>query len=193
MADRSDHTNEDALASIARQIINSNRYMTLATADEAGTPRVYAVLDYREFVWVSSPGATHSTNLSARPQVSVVIFDSGTPIGTGQAVHMTAAPRSCLTSSSTGASSCFPGDRRHTAAPNGREPMCNHPPATGSTGPLGQATARALQGRCPAAMRCSFRQESRSGTFRCLRSRVSTAALCLRAVSGIGCWVSCPR
>lgn len=38
MADRSDHTNEDALALIARQIINSNRYMTLATADEAGTP-----------------------------------------------------------------------------------------------------------------------------------------------------------
>lgn len=95
VADRADRTNEDALASIARQIIDSNLYMTLATADEAGTPWVSpvycAVLDYSEFVWVSSPETTHSANLSARPQVSVVIFDSRAPIDTGQAVYMTAA------------------------------------------------------------------------------------------------------
>jgi Pyridoxamine 5'-phosphate oxidase len=45
VADRSDHTNEDALASIARQIIDSNLYMTLATADDAGTPWVSPVYD----------------------------------------------------------------------------------------------------------------------------------------------------
>jgi nitroimidazol reductase NimA-like FMN-containing flavoprotein (pyridoxamine 5'-phosphate oxidase superfamily) len=93
--DRSDHTDEDTLASIARQIIDSSLYMTLGTADGTGlpwaSPVYYAVVDYTEFVWVSSPEATHSANLASRPQVSIVIFDSQVPIGTGQAVYMTAA------------------------------------------------------------------------------------------------------
>jgi hypothetical protein len=42
------------------------------------------------FFWVSSPEATHSRNLTIRPQVSIVIFDSRAPIGTGQAVYVSA-------------------------------------------------------------------------------------------------------
>jgi hypothetical protein len=79
---------------IARAIIDSNRYMTLGTADETGVPWVspvwYATADYREFFWVSSPEAQHSRNVAARPQVAIVIFDSHAPVGTGQGVYMAA-------------------------------------------------------------------------------------------------------
>ncbi|MGH2542746.1 MAG: pyridoxamine 5'-phosphate oxidase family protein, partial [Ardenticatenaceae bacterium] len=79
---------------IARAIIDANLYMTLGTADEMGQPWVspvyYASAGYTEFFWVSSPEATHSRNLAARPQISIVIFDSQAPIGTGQAVYMSA-------------------------------------------------------------------------------------------------------
>jgi uncharacterized protein YhbP (UPF0306 family) len=86
---------EDELREIARAIIEVNRYMTLATADEGGRPWVspvwYAPADYREFFWVSDPEARHSRNLAARPEVSIVIFDSNAPVGSGQGVYMTAA------------------------------------------------------------------------------------------------------
>jgi nitroimidazol reductase NimA-like FMN-containing flavoprotein (pyridoxamine 5'-phosphate oxidase superfamily) len=85
---------DESLAEIARQILDSNRYMTLATADESGqpwaSPVYYAAEGYRELVWVSSPDATHSRNIAVRPQVSIVVFDSGVEIGTGQAVYMSA-------------------------------------------------------------------------------------------------------
>ena len=86
-----DHSEPGA---IARAIIDSNLYMTLGTADEAGTPWVspvyYASAGYTEFLWVSSPEAQHSRNLAARPEVSIVIFDSRQPIGTGQGVYISA-------------------------------------------------------------------------------------------------------
>jgi nitroimidazol reductase NimA-like FMN-containing flavoprotein (pyridoxamine 5'-phosphate oxidase superfamily) len=84
-------------AAVARAIIDANLYMVLGTADQAGRPWVspvyYAPEGYREFFWVSSPDATHSRNLEARPELSIVIFDSSVPIGTGQAVYMSAAAR----------------------------------------------------------------------------------------------------
>ena len=83
--------NED-FAAAARAIIDSNRYMTLATADETGLPWAspvwYAEAGYREFFWVSAPEARHSRNLAARPQVGIVIFDSSVPEGEAQAVYM---------------------------------------------------------------------------------------------------------
>jgi len=82
------------LEPLARKIVDSNLYMTLGTADEDGRPWVspvyYAPLGYTEFVWVSSPEARHSRNLATRPQVSIVIFDTGASIGTGQGVYMSA-------------------------------------------------------------------------------------------------------
>ena len=87
-------TDQQDLGAIARAIIDSNQYMTLGTADEAGRPWVspvwYASAEYREFFWVSSPEATHSRNLVTRPQVSIVIFDSRARVGEGQAVYMSA-------------------------------------------------------------------------------------------------------
>jgi nitroimidazol reductase NimA-like FMN-containing flavoprotein (pyridoxamine 5'-phosphate oxidase superfamily) len=82
------------LAATAREIIDGSKYMVLGTADEAGSPWVspvyFAARDYVEFFWVSLPEAQHSRNLATRPEVSIVVFDSGVPIGTGQGVYMSA-------------------------------------------------------------------------------------------------------
>jgi nitroimidazol reductase NimA-like FMN-containing flavoprotein (pyridoxamine 5'-phosphate oxidase superfamily) len=87
-------TDEPDLGAIARAIIDTNLYMVLGTADQAGRPWVspvyFAPAAYREFFWVSSPDATHSRNLAARDSVSIVIFDSSVPISTGQGVYMSA-------------------------------------------------------------------------------------------------------
>lgn len=80
---------------VARSIIDANLYMVLATADETGhpwaSPVYFANSGYAEFFWVSSPDARHSRNIAVRPQVSIVVFDSQVPIGTGQGVYMSAA------------------------------------------------------------------------------------------------------
>ena len=83
------------LDAVARAILDANHYMTLGTADAAGHPWVspvfFATDRYRDLYWISSPEATHSRNLAARPELSIVVFDSQAPVGTGQAVYMAAA------------------------------------------------------------------------------------------------------
>jgi hypothetical protein len=80
------------LAAAGRAIIDGNSYLTIATADRAGQPWAsplwYAHAGYREFFWVSSPGAQHSRNLAERPQAGIVIFDSRAPVGDPQAVYL---------------------------------------------------------------------------------------------------------
>jgi nitroimidazol reductase NimA-like FMN-containing flavoprotein (pyridoxamine 5'-phosphate oxidase superfamily) len=82
------------LAAAAREIIDGSMYMVLGTADESGRPWVspvyFAAREYSDFYWVSLPDAQHSRNLTGRPEVSIVVFDSGVPIGTGQGVYMSA-------------------------------------------------------------------------------------------------------
>lgn len=79
---------------MARGIIDDNRYMALGTADETGrpwvTPVYFAPDGYRALYWLSSPERRHSRNVAARPEVSVVVFNSQVPIGEGQAVYMAA-------------------------------------------------------------------------------------------------------
>jgi nitroimidazol reductase NimA-like FMN-containing flavoprotein (pyridoxamine 5'-phosphate oxidase superfamily) len=81
-------------SAMAREIIESNRYMVLGTADEAGVPWVtpvwYAQSEYRRFIWVSSPDRRHSRNVTARPNVSIVIFDSQVAVGSAAAVYLSA-------------------------------------------------------------------------------------------------------
>jgi uncharacterized protein YhbP (UPF0306 family) len=82
---------------IARAIIGSGLYMVLGTADEQGTPWTspvyYAHDGYSRLLWVSRPERRHSRNLTARPQISIVIFNSGAAISTGQGVYMAAEAR----------------------------------------------------------------------------------------------------
>jgi uncharacterized protein YhbP (UPF0306 family) len=79
---------------VARTIMDSIVYMVLGTANETGNPWASPVYfsseKYKEFYWMSSPQALHSRNLLQRPQVSIVIFDSRIPVGSGQAVYMSA-------------------------------------------------------------------------------------------------------
>jgi Pyridoxamine 5'-phosphate oxidase len=84
--------NQQDLGALAKNIIDTNIYMVLGTADESGqpwvTPVYFAHKDYREFYWISSPEVRHSRNIAMRPQVSIVIFDSQVAVGKGQAVYM---------------------------------------------------------------------------------------------------------
>jgi nitroimidazol reductase NimA-like FMN-containing flavoprotein (pyridoxamine 5'-phosphate oxidase superfamily) len=79
---------------MAKAIIESNRYMVLGTADQHGVPWVtpvwYAQAGYRRFIWVSSPDRRHSRNISARPEVSIVVFDSSVEVGSARAAYMSA-------------------------------------------------------------------------------------------------------
>ena len=87
---------------MARAIVDGNSYLTLGTADADGLPWAspvwYAPASYREFFWVSKPGARHSQNIAVLAvgllglvaTVGIVIFDSTVPISTGKAVYMAA-------------------------------------------------------------------------------------------------------
>ena len=80
------------LATVACEIVDTNLYMTLGTADGDGIPWAapvyYAPDGYQAYLWVSDPDARHSRNLSVRPTVSIVVFDSRAPIGTGTGLYM---------------------------------------------------------------------------------------------------------
>lgn len=81
-------------ADVAREIVDDNLYMTIGTAGQDGepwaSPVYYAPEGYAELFWVSHPEARHSRNIAVHPRVGIVIFDSRAPIGTGQAVYLSA-------------------------------------------------------------------------------------------------------
>ena len=86
--------NAEQAAYVARDIIDANQYLVLATADATGrpwcSPVYYAHVSYRELYWVSLPDVAHSRNIASRPEVGIAIFDSHARIGTGQGVYMSA-------------------------------------------------------------------------------------------------------
>ena len=92
--ERSERSSERDLTVVAREIVDSNRYMTLATATGDGRPWAapvwYAHEGYTDFLWVSRPEARHSRNLASRPEIAIVIFDSTVPVGGAQAVYVEA-------------------------------------------------------------------------------------------------------
>jgi nitroimidazol reductase NimA-like FMN-containing flavoprotein (pyridoxamine 5'-phosphate oxidase superfamily) len=81
-------------ADIAREIVDRNLYMVVATSDRSGqpwaSPVYFAPNGYREYYWVSRPEAQHSRNLIERREVGIVIFDSTVPINSGQGVYILA-------------------------------------------------------------------------------------------------------
>jgi hypothetical protein len=84
----------DDLGERARRVIDANRYMTLGTTEPDHRPRLSPVyfthVDYRDFYWVSSPSSHHSANLTERPDIAIVIYDSSAPVGQGRAVYLSA-------------------------------------------------------------------------------------------------------
>jgi len=89
-----DPTEQPDLVELAKGIVDSNAYMTIATADSAGTPWAtpvwFAHHAYADFLWVSRPETRHSRNLADRPAVAIAIFDSTVPVGSAQAVYVEA-------------------------------------------------------------------------------------------------------
>lgn len=85
---------ERDLGEDARQIIDANRYLTLATANGDGRPWAspvwFAHAAYAAFLWVSRPDARHSRNISVRPGVGFVVFDSTVAPGKTQALYVDA-------------------------------------------------------------------------------------------------------
>ena len=79
---------------LAHELVAANLYMTLASADAAGVPWAspvwFAARGLDQFVWASKPGARHSLNIAANPQVSLVIFDSTKAEGEGSALYVSA-------------------------------------------------------------------------------------------------------
>lgn len=79
---------------VARGILDAVSYTVLATADADGvpwaTPVWFAQENYRELYWVSAPDSRHSRNLTARPEIGMVVYDSTVAPGSGQAVYMSA-------------------------------------------------------------------------------------------------------
>lgn len=79
---------------LAHELVASNVYLTLATADADGVPWAspvwFAARDLEQFVWASKPGARHSLNIAANPRVSLVIFDSSKAEGDGSALYVSA-------------------------------------------------------------------------------------------------------
>ncbi len=76
---------------IAAEVVLANHYVVLATADADGmpwaTPVYFAADQLRTFYWVSRPDSEHSRNIEQRPEVSLVVFDSTQPLGTGVGVY----------------------------------------------------------------------------------------------------------
>ena len=79
---------------MAKRILDTNRYMTIATAGKDGhpwaTPVYFSPDRYRNMFWISGPDAQHSRNIAAHPEVTLVVFDSTVPIGSAEAVYMRA-------------------------------------------------------------------------------------------------------
>jgi uncharacterized pyridoxamine 5'-phosphate oxidase family protein len=82
------------LAEIARTTLAGTRFMVLGTVDPSGRPRVspvwFSLVDHQTVYWLSSPDAHHSRNIEERPEVGIVVFDSGADPYTGQAVYLDA-------------------------------------------------------------------------------------------------------
>ena len=76
---------------LARSIVDECLYVVLGTADDDGrawvSPVYFAPDGYRELFWVSDPQARHSRNVAARPDVAIVVYDTGAAVGAAQAVY----------------------------------------------------------------------------------------------------------
>ena len=82
-AGRTSHERRSAapdLDQMARDVLDSVRYVVLGTIDEDGRTRTSPVYftphGYEDLYWVSDRGTHHSHNLHRDPRLSGVVFDS---------------------------------------------------------------------------------------------------------------------
>jgi Pyridoxamine 5'-phosphate oxidase len=84
-------TTADDLAAHARALLDANGFLVLGTVDPDGrpwtSPVYFAAAGLREFYWCSETDAVHSRNLTERPHVSIVVFDSSVRPYHGRALY----------------------------------------------------------------------------------------------------------
>jgi nitroimidazol reductase NimA-like FMN-containing flavoprotein (pyridoxamine 5'-phosphate oxidase superfamily) len=113
------------LAAHARSILDTNRYLTLGTADLDGHPwtsPVYFTATAEsphgwEFYWTSTIDARHSRNLAVRPQVSLVVFDSTVAPYHGRAVYAVGEARESSGDELDHGLHMYPGPSQRGGAP----------------------------------------------------------------------------
>ena len=75
----------------AHGLLEANDYLTLGTVNADGTPWTtpfyFAADGLTDVYWVSSRTSLHSVNVEARPEVSLVVFDSTVPAYHGRALY----------------------------------------------------------------------------------------------------------
>ncbi|SDO79260.1 Uncharacterized conserved protein YhbP, UPF0306 family [Pedococcus dokdonensis] len=80
-----------AARALAEGILEDLRYVVLATSDASGAPWAspvyFAHRGLEELFWVSRPTSTHSVNVTQRPDVGLVVFDSRIAVGEGRGVY----------------------------------------------------------------------------------------------------------
>lgn len=76
-----------SLRAIAKNIIQDNQYLSLATSDKKGKPWVspvyYCCDDKYNFYYASQVNSVHSKNIFRNPTVAYAIFNSTVPEGKG--------------------------------------------------------------------------------------------------------------
>jgi hypothetical protein len=81
----------DDIAAHAATLLDANGFLTLGTVDPDGrpwtTPVYFAAAGLSEFYWSSETDAVHSRNLTERPHVSIVVFDSSVRPYHGRALY----------------------------------------------------------------------------------------------------------
>jgi nitroimidazol reductase NimA-like FMN-containing flavoprotein (pyridoxamine 5'-phosphate oxidase superfamily) len=132
----------------AQDLLDTNRYLTLATADPDGrpwsSPVYFASAGRWEFSWVSAIDARHSRNLAGRPQVSLVVFDStGAPYH-GRAVYAVGEARQLSGAELDRGLAVYPGPSHRGGAPISRDEVTGTAPYR-----LYRASASDLWVLCP--------------------------------------------
>lgn len=116
---------DDELAAHAQALLDANHYLTLGTADPDGrpwtSPVYFAVAGRRDFYWVSEADARHSRHVAARPQVSLVVFDSTVPPYHGRAVYAVGEARELSGPDLDRALATYPRSDDRDASPVTRE------------------------------------------------------------------------
>ncbi len=139
--------NNDLVAH-AQGLLDANRYLTLATADEDGrpwtSPVYFASAAVREFYWVSATDARHSRNLAGRPQVSIVVFDSTVAAYHGRAVYAVGEARELSGDGLDRGLEVYPGPSHRGGAPLTRDDVTGSSPYR-----LYRATASDVWVLCP--------------------------------------------
>jgi Pyridoxamine 5'-phosphate oxidase len=109
----------------AQALLDANRDLTLGTTSADGrpwtSPVCFAAAGLREFYWISAPDAQVSRNLSERPQVSLIVFDSIVAPYHGRAVYAAGYARQRSGDEVDAGLAVYPGPTRPGVSPLTRD------------------------------------------------------------------------